>query len=187
MYRLRRATVVDLPEIHRMQDTPERETILVSPLPSRSEFITKTENEMREGREHYAILESDHGPAGFLWILVPDESCEIWGRHLRTLFHACAWFAFEKLKLPSLSWCVRLSNKRFISVCELFRIRKTGEDFLCNIGEKFEFMAVGPVNYYQFSAGEYFARIPLLEQYSMGSSIFFKDALDNQIVVSGGA
>lgn len=157
---------------------------MVSPLLPTADFLSRAEREMVAGHEYYCLLEKDEVPNGFLWISVPEETCEIWGRHLRTLFHACAWFAFEKLEMPRLNWCVRQSNRRFISVCELFSIRKTGERFLCNIGERFEFIAVGSVNYYEFLAEEYFERIPVLEKYSMGASIFLEGASDNSFVGS---
>jgi hypothetical protein len=172
MYKLRRASVADLPAIYELQNIPQREFILTSHLLSYPEFIQRAETEMDSNREFYCLLEVSEVPKGFLWISKPDETCEIWGRHLHTLFYACAWFAFEKLQMQRLNWNVRISNHRMIAVCDRFRIRKTGEDFLFSAGETFDRIITGPVIYYQFEAEEYYERIPLMQKYSISKNSF---------------
>src|SRR5512135_2031258 len=123
---IRTASVEDLPVIHRMQDIPLWEKIMIRPLPGREEFQAGAAAEMAAGRESFYVMEMDGTPEGFIWIRRPAETCEIWGRHLHTLFHACAWIAFENLGMRRLAWNVRESNRRMIRVCERFRVRRTG-------------------------------------------------------------
>ena len=171
MYRMRSASVADLPAIYELQNIPQREFILTSHLLPYSEFIQRAESEMNAGHEFYCLLEMSDEPKGFLWISKPEETCEIWGRHIHTLFYACAWFAFERLQMKRLNWNVRISNHRMIAVCDRFRIRKIGEEFLFS-AEKFEKIIAGAVNYYQFDAEEYYERIPLMQKYSISKGSF---------------
>ena len=179
MYRLRCASERDLPAIYGLQNIPERDLILTSHLLPFSDFLTHAQSEMNANREFYCLLEISDQPAGFLWISKPDETCEIWGRHLHTLFYACAWFAFERLRMKRLNWNVRASNRRMILVCDRFQIRKTGEDFIFTSGKTFGEMIAGAVHYYQFDAEEYYERVPLMEKYSINRSAFQNESVSS--------
>src|SRR4026207_72824 len=125
MYRLREATPNDLPLIHKMQAIPIRDKFLMTPLPSLEDYVANAKAEMNAGNEHFYLLEEDSVPIGLVWICIPRETCEIWGKHLHSLFYACARTAFENLGMQRLIWWVRSKNRRMLSVCDRFQIRKT--------------------------------------------------------------
>ncbi len=161
---IRTASVEDLPVIHRMQDIPLREKIMIRPLPRQEAFLAETAAEMAAGRESFYLMELDGTPEGFIWIRRPEETCEIWGRHLHTLFYFCAWIAFEQLGLRRLCWNVRESNRRMIRVCERFRVRRTGGENRFVVAPGFSFVAAGPVFDYEFLPGEFRERLQLIRR-----------------------
>lgn len=165
MHAVRPASLGDLPAIHRMQDVPLRERIMIRPLPRREDFLAQSAAEMEAGREYFFLMEQDGAPEGFIWIRRPDETCEIWGRHLHTLFHACAWIAFEHLGMPRLAWNVRESNRRMVRLCERFQVRRTGGENRFVFSRGLSFVAAGPVFNYEFLPGEFRERLPLIRRY----------------------
>jgi hypothetical protein len=167
MHVVRAAFIEDLPVIHRMQDIPLRERIMIHPLPAPGEFLARAAVELAAGRESYCLMESGGDPAGFIWIRRPAETCEIWGRHLHTLFHACAWIAFEHLGMRRLCWNVRESNRRMIRVCERFRVRRTSGENRFVISRGFSFVAAGPVFDYEFLPDEFRERLPIIRRHSL--------------------
>lgn len=172
---LRKADPSHLSAIYNLQNIPQRELIMIFPLPPVEEFSSRARTEMLAEREHYFLLETDGRPVGFLWISQRVETCEIWGRHLHTLFYACAWAAFDYLNMVRLKWIVRHTNKRMLAVCERFQIRKTDEQNFCVFGPKLEFIAAGQVYCYELTPIEYRKRIALMQKYSLQWSTFFGD------------
>jgi hypothetical protein len=165
MYRIREAIERDLSLIHQMQNIPLREKLLTSPLPAVETFVAHRAEQLRTGMERYYLLQGEeHMPVGFVWICVAQETCEIWGRYLHSLFYACARIAFEVLGMNRLVWNVRQNNRRMLTVCERFKIRMIGSDNICMIEEKFEFVAIGKINYFEFKSEEYPERIPLMRK-----------------------
>jgi len=173
MYRLRKAEPSDLPLMYKMQNVPTREKLLTSPLPPVDIYIARATIEMNAGNEHFYLLETDSTAIGLIWISTAEETCEIWGKHIHSLFYACARIAFEDLKMQRLVWWVRQSNRRMLKVCERFRIRRTGSENICTIGEKLEFLAIGEIHYFEFRVSEYPERIPLMQKYSLEQGNFF--------------
>ena len=174
MYRIRRASPADLPLIHCMQNLPVREKIMNRPLPPLNEFVTKSMQHIQDGSEKYYLLEQNDDAKGFIWISLPAETCEIWGTQLHSLFYACARIAFEDLCMSRLVWSVRQNNRRMIKVCERFGIRVIGSDQICVIENKFEFIAIGKIHYFEFKADEYPERISLMRKFSVQQGDFFQ-------------
>ena len=174
MYQIRDASPADLSLIHKMQNLPVREKIMNRPLPPLEDFVTNTAQKMRDGCEKYYLLEQ-HGEAeGFIWISLAAETCEIWGKQLHSLFYACARIAFENLSLNRLVWSVRQNNRRMLKICERFGIRSIGSDQICVIENKFEFIAIGKIHYFEFKAEEYPERISVMRKFSVQQGEFFQ-------------
>ena len=177
MYRIREAREQDLTLIHQMQNIPVREKLLTSPLPPVETFIAYRAEQLSRGNERYYLLQGDrHSPVGFIWISIVEETCEIWGRYLHSLFYACARMAFEVLGMHRLFWNVRQNNPRMLSVCERFKIRMVGSDNVCVIEEKLEFIAIGKTNYFEFKSEEYPERIPLMLEMCVEKGNIFSDS-----------
>jgi hypothetical protein len=174
MYDLRKAAPVDLPLIYKMQNVPVREKLLATPLPREDDYIANAVFQMNAGNEHFYLLEDESVAVGLVWICTSRETCEIWGKHLHSLFYACARIAFEELNMQRLVWWVRESNPRMLQVCKRFRIPRTGSESICSIGEKLEFLAIGEIHYFEFKASEYPERITLMQQYSLRGGNFFR-------------
>jgi len=173
MYRLRKADPIDLPLIHQMQNVPIREKLLTTALPPVNIYVASAMAEMNAGNEHFYLLETDSVAMGLVWISTARETCEIWGKHLHSLFYACAKIAFEDLAMQRLVWWVRQSNQRMLKVCEQFLIRQTGSENICTIGDKLEFLAIGEIHYFEFKASEYPERIQLMQSFSLERGNFF--------------
>jgi hypothetical protein len=167
MFRILEATDMDLPLIHSMQNIPVRERYLNRPLPALNDFLNAASQQLWNGSEKYFLLQQNDRMEGFIWISPEAETCEIWGKHLHSLFYGCARIAFENLSMRKLVWSVREKNRRMMKVCERFRIRKTGSEEICVIEPKFEFIAIGTIHYFEFKAEEYPERIPLMHQFSV--------------------
>ena len=120
--------MADLPIIYALLDHPLRQKLLIEPLPSLDEFLQLASDALKSGHEFYYLLENDGAAQGIIRIMLADESCEIWGRALSTLYYHCGRIAFEELKMSRLHWYVRQNNPRMIRICELFGAQKTGEE-----------------------------------------------------------
>ena len=164
MFTLRPAGTSDPGAIYRFLNTPVREKLLAEPLPEEGKFLLQSARNHESGRERYYILEQDGSMEGIIRIITPEQSCEIWGRALRTLFYHCGRIAFEELGMPRLRWYVRWNNRRMIRTCELFHIRRTGEAPFCNITENFSFVAIGSISYYELTPEEFRERVELMRR-----------------------
>jgi hypothetical protein len=167
VYTLRRAGAEDLPVIYQSLNTPLREKFLVEPLPAESLFLQQSEIELKSGREFYYLLEQDGVVSGLIRIMVPVESCEIWGRSLATLYYHCGRIAFEQLGMNRLQWYVRQNNRRMIRICEMFGAEKTGESPFFNLGDKLSFIAIGILNFYEFTPENYRSHLAIMQRYAL--------------------
>ena len=167
-----------MPGIYKLLATPQRELLLAEPLPSRAVFLRRTANDIRAAVERYYCLERTGNLEGIIRILPLEESCEIWGAALRTLFYHCGRIAFEELRLPRLWWCVRANNRRMIRTCELFRIRRIGESSFYHVGHRLDFLAAGILVYYEFTPEEFYQRVPLMQRCAMSLSNYQHPAVD---------
>ena len=173
MYRLRKAGLQDLPLIYDMQNVPAREKFLMTPLPEIETYIADARVQINAGNEHFYLLEMDSKAEGLIWISSALETCEVWGRHYHSLFYACAKLAFEDLGMQRLLWWIRQSNRRALKACQRFRIRRTKSEYVCTIGDKLEFLAVGEIHYFEFNASEYPERKSLMKKLSIEQGNFF--------------
>ena len=156
MHCLRVASVSDLPVIYGMQNVPLRERILNSPLPSMEQFVSDTARNMASS-EFYFLHEEENHPIGFVHIRKREQSWEptIWGKWLNTLIYGCAKTAFDCLGVSKLSWSVRKANQRALQCYQRHRFRMTGTGSVCNIQSGFQFVAIGPVIFFELTDPEY--------------------------------
>ena len=89
MYTLRKATVDDLPAVHTLLDHPLRNQLLIEPLSPLEEFLAQTLAAMESEHDFFYLLEKESVPEGVIRIMFLDESCEIWGKALSTLYYHC--------------------------------------------------------------------------------------------------
>ena len=167
MYTLRRAGSADFSAIYHLLNTPLREKLLVEPLAQEPEFLQQSQLNLQSDTEFYYLLEQDGVILGSIRIMVPEESCEIWGRSLATLYYHCGRIAFEELQMKRLQWCVRQNNRRMLRICEMFGAQKTGESPFFNFASKLSFIAIGVVNFYEFTPEAYRSHISLMRRFAM--------------------
>src|SRR5262245_33798863 len=117
MWTLRPAGENDLGRVYDFLNSSFREQLLAEPLPERELFLEATRKALEEGMEHYSFLEQDEKLEGVIRIFVEQESCEIWGRQLRTLFYHCGRIAFEELGMQKLHWNSRKNNRAMMRTC----------------------------------------------------------------------
>jgi len=167
---LRRASTGDLALIHRMQDRPIRDRIFLDPLPPRVAFCAMASERMVRGEELFYLLEVGGRVDGFISIRPPETTCEIWGRHIHTLYYLCGRLAFEPLGLPRLTWYVRGQNRRMLRLCTRFQVRRIAAENRFVTSRGLAFLAIGPVHYFELSPAEFTAHDALMRRYILAAA-----------------
>jgi hypothetical protein len=167
---LRRASPDDLALIHRLQDQPIRDRIFLHPLPPRDAFCAEAAERMARETEHFYLLDVNDRTDGFISIWPSETTCEIWGRHLHTLYYLCGRLAFGPLGLPRLTWYVRGQNRRMLRLCDRFQVRRTAAENRFVATRGLAFLAVGPVHYFELTPAEFFGHEELMLRYVLSAA-----------------
>jgi hypothetical protein len=151
-----------------MQDIPFRDRVFIEPLLTRQEFVERCEKYFVEGLEHYFVQVAADSVVGFIRLLKKSEwEALVWGKWLNTLMYACCVVAFDRIRLPALTFAVRDDNKRMIHLCQKFEFRRTGQEFITYRPSLFATIRTTNLTHFGLTAEEFQKRSEQMRKYSL--------------------
>lgn len=168
---VRKARESDFQVIYDLQSSPFRGEVFDSPPVKFEEFSTGVLQGIRDGSEHYFVMEEAGAVTHFIWFQHSQDLwfTLLWGKWLRSLVYAAGVTGFRLLHFPRQHFWIRQKNRRMIKIAEDpgYGFVKMGEDAGYALRDEYPPLVIVHSNCYEIRSDVYYEREEYYRSHSL--------------------